>query len=154
MGIWIDQLDLTNQLSAATFANVFNDPVTGATNPDIVNAVIDRAEQEVLSWLVGTYGPNIQSSPGLGSDIFLKGCALEFAIVYAWDRYPEYVKAMGKEREERFDRAMQRMQRVLQARQRPTVLQQTPANVGGVTIGGGPRLVVDGADGSYNGGDY
>ncbi len=154
MAIWIDQSDLSNVLSVATFSAIFDDPSTGVTNNDIVASVIERAEQEVLSWLVDEYGTNIQSQANLGGDLFLKGCALEFAIVYAFDRYPEYIKANGKEREERYQRAEDRMQRVLQARQRPTSLAKQPANVGGVSVDNGPRIAVDSADGTYNGGDY
>ena len=153
-GIWLEQTDLTNVLSVATFAAIFDDASTGVTNLDIVASVIERAEQEVMSWLIGQYGQAVQSDPGLGADLFLKGCALEFAIVFAFDRYPEYVRANGKEREARYARAEERMTRVLQSRQRPTALKNLPANVGGSTVASGPRMVIDGTDGTYNGGDY
>lgn len=153
-GIWLEQTDLSNVLSVATFSAIFDDPTTGATNLGIVASVIERAEQEVLSWLVDEYGQSVVSVPGLGADLFLKGCALEYAIVFAFDRYPEYVRANGKEREFRYARAEERMTRVLQSRQRPTSLTKVPANVGSSTVASGPRLVIDGTDGSYNGGDY
>src|SRR3977135_2047091 len=92
-GIWLEQADLTNVLSVSTFAAIFTDPATGSLNLDVIASVIQRAEQEVLSWLVDEYGPAIENSPGLGADIFLKGCALEFALVFAFDRYPDYVSA-------------------------------------------------------------
>jgi hypothetical protein len=153
-GIWLQQSDIVNVLSVTTFAAIFNDPVTGITNGDIVNAVIERAEQEVLSWLVDEYGTTVQNATNLAGDLFLKGCALEYAYAFSFDRYPEYVRANGPERAERYDRAEARMQRVLQSRQRPTSLPQLPANVGGVSVDNGPRIMVDGADGTYNGGDY
>lgn len=153
-GLWLDQTDLANVLSTATFAAIFNDPTSGVLNLDIMASVIDRAEEETLSWLVGQYGPTVRNEAGLGADRFLKGAALEFAIVYAFDRYPEYVKANGKEREERYKRAEERMARVLQSRQRPTSFPQTPANVGGSTVDNGHPIAIDGPNGEYNGGDY
>ncbi len=153
-GIWLEQTDLANNLSTATFSAIFDDPTTGVTNLDIVASVIERAEQEVLSWLVPEYGPDIQSAPGLGADLFLKGCALEFAIVFAFDRYPEYIRANGKEREFRYARAEERMGRVMQSRQRPTSLPIKPANVGGAVVDNGPRIAVDSSNGQSNSGDY
>ena len=153
-GLWLDQTDLVNVLSTATFAAIFNDPVTGILNLDIVASVIDRAEQEVLSWLVDEYGPDVRDAKGLGGDRFLKGAAIEFAIVYAFDRYPEYVKANGKEREDRYKLAQELMQRVLSSIQRPTSMPLKPANVGGVSVDGGPRIVADDANGNRNSGDY
>lgn len=153
-GIWIDQTDLVNVMSVATFAACFNNPVTGALDLDGVAATIDRAEQEVLSWLIDEYGTGIQSEPNLGADRFLKGCALEFAIVYAYDRHPEYVKANGKERADRYAIAEKRMERVLESMQRPTSLAKKPANVGGTTVTDGPRIITTGVDGTNNGGDF
>jgi hypothetical protein len=153
-GIWLEQTDLVNNLSVATFSAIFADPTTGIVNLDFVASVIERAEQEVLSWLVDEYGPAIESAQGLGADLFLKGAALEYAIVYAFDRYPEYIRANGKEREQRYARAEARMARVLQSRQRPTSLPITPANVGGAVVDNGPRIAVDSADGTSNMGDY
>ena len=153
-GIWLEQTDLANVMSVATFSAIFDDATTGVTNLDIVASVIERAEQEVLSWLVAEYGPAIEKAVGLGSDLFLKGCAVEFALAYAFDRYPEYVRANGKESVDRHNRAEERMGRVLQSRQRPTSLPILPANVGGAVVDNGPRIAIDSANGTSNMGDY
>jgi hypothetical protein len=153
-GIWLQQSDLVNVLSVATFTAVFNDPVTGVTNLDIVDAVIQRAEQEVMSWLVNQYGPDVQNQENLAGDLFLKGCALEYAYAFSFDRYPEYVRANGPERAERYKRAEERMQRVLQSRQRPTSLPKQPENVSSVSISNVSPIISAGPDGTYNGGDY
>jgi len=152
-GIWLQQSDLVNVLSTVMYGAIFADPVTGITNGDIVNAVIERAEQEVMSWLVNEYGPDVPNATNLAGDLFLKGCALEYAYCYAFDRYPEYAK-VEEGREGRYKRAEERMERVLQSRQRPTSLPKPPANVGGVSVDNGSRIVVDGPGGVVNSGDY
>ena len=152
-GTWLDQSDLQNVLSVATFSAIFADATSGLVDLEIVASVISRAEQEVLSWLVDEYGATIQSEPNLGADLFLKGCALEYAVAFAYDRFPEYQRANGKDQVDRFARAEARMERVLQSRQRPTSLPKAPANVGGVLVNSQARIIADGADGA-NGGDY
>ena len=152
-GIWLQQSDLSNVLSVATFSAIFADAGTGVTNDDIVSSVIERAEQEVLSWLVDEYGADIQFDPNLSADLFLKGCALEYVVAFSYDRFPEYQRANGKDQVDRFARAEARMERVLQSRQRPTSLPKTPANTGGVLVNSQARIIADGADGA-NGGDY
>lgn len=154
MSIWLDQTDLENAMSVATVAAIFDDANTGTLNTHAMNGVIERAEQEVLSWLVGQYGPNIQQDQDIATDMFLKGCSVEYAVAFAFDRHPEYVRANGKERGERFERAQSRMERVLQARQRVTTAPKIPLNVGGVTVDDSRRIIVSNSDGTYNSGDF
>lgn len=158
MSIWLSQADLEGAMSVATVAAIFDDQNTGTLNVAAMGMVIDRGEHEVLSFMVGEYDQSILTDPitqaQLADDFFLKGCALEYAVAYAFDRHPEYVRANGRERGDRFKRAEERMVRVLQRRQRPTALPKPPANVGGTVVDNAHRLVTDSPDGTYNGGDY
>lgn len=156
MSIWLSQTDLEGAMSVATVAAIFDDQNTGTLNTAAMNAVIDRGEQEVLSWLVDEFGPTLPTSAQLATDNFLKYAALEYAVAFAFDRHPEYVRANGKERGDRFTRADARMQRILDGRQRPPELQATkaPANVGGVSVDNAARVYVDDSQGNVNAGDY
>lgn len=158
MSIWLSQADLEGAMSVATVAAIFDDQNTGTLNVAAMGLVIDRGEHEVLSWLIDEYGQDVLTNStlqaDLADDIFLKGCALEYTVAYAFDRHPEYVRANGRERGDRFKRAQERMERVLQSRQRPTSMPKVPANVGGFVVDNGPRLVVDSADGTSNAGDF
>lgn len=152
-GIWLQQSDLVNVLSTVMYSAIFADPTTGITNTDIVDAVIGRAEQEVMSWLVGQYGPDVANQQNLAGDLFLKGCALEYAYAYSFDRYPEYAK-VEEGRADRYKRAEERMQRVLQSRQRPTSLPTQPANTSSTVISNVNSIISAGPDGQYNSGDF
>lgn len=156
----ITYIDLQNFTSPETVKAIFDDANTGTLNQVAIAAIIDRGEQEVLSWIVGEYGPppfTTQVLADLGADPFLKYCALEYIVAHMFDRHPEYVRSGGKERGDRFMRADERMKRVLDARQRPPTVPDKPANVGGVLVDNGPRMYID-SPGSppsnSNSGDY
>jgi hypothetical protein len=154
--------DLANATSNDTLLACTDDSTptspggTGTPNPTIIAALIDRAEQEVMSWLVTELGPPPLSSvlmAQLAADPFLKYAALEYAVALMYDRHPEYTRT-GTDRSERMKRADQRMERVLDARQRPPTVPQPPANVGGTVVDNGPRIYIDSANGTKNAGDY
>lgn len=156
--IWLAQLDLENAATPAMVTAIYDDGNTGALNTAAIAADIDRGEQEVLSWLGDEYGPPPFTGAiltQLSADPFLKYAALDYALAYMFDRHPEYPQGAtdAKERSWRFQRADQRMQRVLSGRQRPTTMTTPPANVGGVVVDNAPRIISDSPDGTYNGGD-
>jgi hypothetical protein len=153
--IWLSQADIENAVSPDTAAACFDDG-NSCISTTAVLLVITQAEMEVLSWL-GDYGPppfSSQTLAQLGSDSFLKSCAVEFAKYYTFDRHPEYVRSNGKDQQDRWDRAEKRMERVLDARQRPPTTTVPTQAVGGATIDDGPRIYVDDASGRRNSGDY
>jgi hypothetical protein len=156
--IWLNQGDLENATSIATVAACFDDGNGGgALNTGAIASVIARAELKVLSWLGDEYGPPPFSPVQIAVlqvDPFLAYAALEYCIAFMFDRHPEYVRANGKERGERFKRAEDQMQQVLDGRQRLPVAQAVPANVGGVSTDGAARIISDNPDGSTNSGDY
>ncbi len=89
----------------------------------------------------------------IGADPFLKYAAIEYAVAHMFDRHPEYVRNGKGDRSERLQRADERMQRVLDARQRPPTVPIEPANVGGFARTEGPRIYSDGPTRRHSG-DY
>lgn len=130
----ITQADLQNRTSAAFILAAFDDG-TGTVNATALAAVIADGESEMQSWLVGEWGGAVSQWPSdLASDPFFKLCAEEFAIAFTVERHPEAAKQAGLgTKESYFNRAMARAKRVQEARQRATVAEELPANVGGQT---------------------
>lgn len=155
--IWLSRADLENATSFASVIACFDDNNVGTALPAAVSQIIDRAEQEVLSWLVDEFGPPpfaASTLTQLAGDHFLKYCALEYAVALMVDRRPEYFLSNRDDIKARMARADARMERVLQSRQRPPTVTKPPANVGGVSVDNAARIMVDSPDGTYNGGDY
>lgn len=155
--LWLSQADLEAATSKATVFACFNDDNAGSINDAALIKVLNRAEQQVLSWLVGEYGPGPFSSDrlaDLGADTFLQSAALEYAIAYMFDRAPDYVRQSGQDVEKRLKSCKEQMQRILDARQRPPTVKTKPANIGGAVVDNAARIYVDNADGTRNSGDY
>jgi hypothetical protein len=154
--------DIVNFSSKAVVDACFDDGNGGnPQNNPAVPAVIDRGEQEVLSWLGDELGPppfNATILAQIGGDPFLKYAAIEYVMLYVYDRHPEYVRSGMKDRAARKESADLRMQRVLDARQRPPTVPTPPANVGGVAVDRSHRIITTGPEGGpgrgYHGGDY
>lgn len=157
MALWLTQGDLENAMTIASVAAIFDDSNSGVLNEVAIASIISRAEGQVLSWMVAELGPapfSDEVRTELGGDPMLKDAALQYAVIYSWDRDPAYVRANGKERVDRMAQAVALMQRILDARQRPPTVATPPANVGGVVVDGANRIYVDSPDGSTNSGDY
>jgi hypothetical protein len=156
MGIWLQPIDVVRAVSLQTVIATCDDNNVGTYDIAVVNELIEEGEQELLSYLVGEYGPppipDVVMAQ-LAADRFLRSCALEYVKAQLFDRHPEAVRST-KERSDRFKRVDERLVRVLDARQRPTSVPTKPANVGGTENDGGPRLYADNSDGSKNSGDY
>ncbi len=155
--IWLTQSDLENATAADLVAAAFDDQNSGGVNSVAIAAIIDRAEQEVMSWLVTELGPPPIPAPvmaQLAADTFLKYAAQDYAVAFMIDRHPEAFRSSREDVKARIDRADVRMQRVLDARQRPPTVATKPANVGGVVVDNAHRIYIDNADGTQNCGDY
>lgn len=160
MGTYIVQADLEKALSPRTVLAIFqDDPAIGTADNDAVEAVIDRAEAQVDSALLG-FVPMPLANP---LDRLVKAVALEFAIAYSFERHPEYVRAFGEsQRQNKIDRAELMLARIQQALRRlpdnntaATVgAGGTTYNVGGIVTASGPRTMVDSPDGTQNSGDF
>jgi hypothetical protein len=151
MSKYIFQADLENALSVPTVLAIFDDG-SGTVNASAINAVIDRAEAEVDSYLPSNY-PAGTPAP---SDRLLKHAALEFAVCFSMEKHPEYVRNFGEEprTNPRYTRARQLMQRIVDGVQRLPDTPTKPRNVGGVVYSAGPRTIIDNIDGSSNLGDF
>ena len=158
----ITQQDLVNFSSVDVVNACFDDSNTGVPvlNTTAMNAVISRGENEVLSWLGDELGPppfTPDILAQIGADPLLKYAAIEYIVLYMYDRHPEYVRSGMKDREQRKKDADLRMERILDGRQRPPTMTTQPANVGGVGYDGGHRLYTDGPPGDprrRHNGDY
>lgn len=158
MAIWLNLTDLENATSVQTVLACCDDGNVGAPDPAVLDSIIDRAEQEILSYLVGEYGPG-PISPAvmtqLQADNFLKYCALDYAVAFMYDRHPEAVPTdRGNDIQARKKSAAEKMQRVMDARQRAPSVATPPANVGGIANPVVARIYVNGPGYRRNHGDY
>jgi hypothetical protein len=150
----IVQADVENALNKATVLALFDDGA-GVVNAAALAAVIQAGELEMASWMVDQFG--LPLPPDLANDPFFKRSALEFVVGFAVERHPEYAKQAGfGSPTSYFDRATARAERIAAARQRATTIEETPANVGGTTPDGAPRMYTPGANGGgvSNAGDF
>lgn len=153
MGKYISQTDLAVALSPDTFVKLFNDdPTTDQLNQMAIDDVIDRAEGEVDSFLIGVNDVSKLNR----FDRELRTAALDFARCFSFERRPEYERTFGEfpRGRELYKRATQRMQRVQQAAQELPDQQQRPKNVGGIVRDDGPRTIVTGIHGEQNGSGF
>jgi hypothetical protein len=158
VAIWLDQADLENATSVQSVIACCDDTNVGVADPAIIASIIDRAEQEILSYLVGEYGPGPISATvmaQLEADNFLKYCALDYAVAFMYDRHPEAVPTdRGNDIQARKKSANEKMQRVMDARQRAPTVATPPANVGGVSTPVIDRVYISGPGARRNHGDY
>jgi phage gp36-like protein len=156
MGIWIDQDTLVAAIGPTDVVALFDDDNDGMADAAAIELVIGDAEAEVQSYLVGDYPNPLPVSAS--SDNLLRRSAIDFAVCYAYERRPEYprTKSEATKRQTRFERATARMQRIQSAIQIPPTLSQAaqPANIGGIVTDNSKRIIIDGADGTFNGGDF
>ena len=135
MGVLITQQDLADAITAPVIVAIFDDDSDGVPNATAIAAVIAQAEAEVFSYLVGHYPTNPPPS-SLITDPLLKRCALDFAIVFSYERHPEYTRTQGETSrvESRFKRACDRMKRIQSAMQQPAQT-NTTTPVANATVG-------------------
>ncbi len=132
MGKYLVQKDLENKLSPDTIAKIFGDGDNGEINADAVDAVIDDAEAEAESFLVGFVELPLKDP----HDRLMKLACRDFAMAFSFERHPEYVRSFGEEkRAERWKRGIDRMLRIQKAMQRLSDNEAAkagpPADVGG-----------------------
>lgn len=163
MGAYITLDTIVKAISPTTVLALCDDDNIGDINAPEIAAVVEeligRAEAEVNSYLLRAY-PNL-SFPVVQSplSVMLKQAALGFAIPFCYMRHPEYVRTYGddvKGGTGALDNARAMMERICTGQQYlvDVPAQQKPSTVGGVYFSGGPRTIIDGPDGAYNGGDF
>jgi hypothetical protein len=135
----INQADLENAMSTATVETIFEDSANGIVNTAALAAVIQRAESTFYSYIARNY-PDLTMPVSGTPPESLKWSVLEFAIVFARDRKPEYwSESQGRERHDRIKAAHEMADRFAKAEQ---MLYDSaaapPANVGGSVRSGDP----------------
>lgn len=149
--------DLEAALSRSTVVALFDDEGNGTPNEKTITATLARASRTVDSYLARVYlGPFPVTQKPVPEQI--KNAALEFAISFSFERHPEYVHTYGEQYRagSRYKRATEIMDRLCQGQQEipDWTLQPKPRNVGGIIYAAGPRTIIDGPNGEYNGGDF
>lgn len=147
------QDNLENALNKATVLGLFDDG-DGVVNTTALQACITRGEQELVSFLMGEYGP-APLPTDLSNDPFLKSAALDFVTGFAVARRPEYSKQQGFGTKDSYHTmAAARALRIVAATQRATTVVEKPANVGGPVVDHSHRMYIQDADGRSNSGDF
>ncbi len=149
---YIQQSDLEALLSAPVVLAIYDDQNTGAVNQAVLNEILQLASSRVDSYLATVYaGPfPITQFP---IPTMIKDAALAWARAFSFERHSEYVRQHGKTpRKEAEDLCT----RLTEAREYLTdyLAQPQPSNTGGIVLNNGPRMLVDGIDGTYNSGDF
>ena len=109
--------DLQNALSVAKVTALYDDG-NGLLNSAALTENIDRAEQELISWIIASYGYPLPAA--FATEPILKYCALDFLIGFSIERMPEYAKQAGiGTKENYFLRATERALRILSGIQNP-----------------------------------
>lgn len=158
----ITAADLRNALGPQLYLAVFDDENVGDT--DIVDTsgqvklVLRRAHMRTVSWLPAIYAGKLPD----GTDAEISDLLIDAELLYAQglaiERHPEYVKQYGETGRLKSwrEQADSIMKDVLEATRRIADVppEPKPANVGGIVVNNGPRVVVDNPDGSSNSGDF
>ena len=167
---YITAQDLADGLGMSVFLAIFDDAVPRVNNFATVSAqsnvqsVLRRSLTQVTSFLPTMYKkfPPESGAAGIptGGDsipTFLKDAQLQIAMIYAYDRHPEYVKQFGSN-SPRFDQWLALMQRLQSGTQEinpnDSPPQTTADNVGGFSQADGSRIAMSNTDLSSNMGDF
>lgn len=160
MPSYLTQNDLENAITPQTVLGLFDDG-TGTVNAPAVIDVCNRASAMVDSYLARVYkGPfPVVQTP---YPEMIKVAALDFAIAYSFERRPDYVRTFGENpRAERWKRGLDMLERIADGLQELADFQAQPKQqtLGGIIYEHGPnnpanRTIIDGSDGTYNGGDF
>ena len=147
MGTYITTADLLAAISENVVNATADDNNDGTADTAVLTLMIDSAEGEVDSYLLGFYTYPLDPA----TDRLIRLSALDFAVAFLSERHPEYVRNRdSKMGEIRYKRATERMLRIQQARQRlPDVSQVAkPMNIGGIVYDCGPRFMLGCAGGT------
>lgn len=148
--------DLRLYLTPATFIALFDDANEGNLDDDApqVMLAIELAHAEVTSYLL-TENATLPDVLPAAVPSLLRFAELDYAMAIAFDRHPEYVRKFGEDKRSTGarDRAEKRMDEIIQAIRRIPGF-SPPANVGGMTVDSGARVMTPNTDGSGGSGDF
>lgn len=154
--LYASQGDLEHLLSPATVRALYDDG-NGTVNQEALKGVLNRASRQVDSYLARVYkGPFPCTQVPVPE--LIKAVTLEFAIAYSFERHPEYVHTYGEafRAKSKMESAREMAERCCNGLQEITdwAGQAQAGNIGGIVISEGPRTIIDGPNGEYNGGDF
>lgn len=155
--LYATQEDLESALSPSTVIALFEDTNNGHVDRKAIVAVLNRASRMVDSHLARVYrGPFPVSQVPVPE--IIKAVTIEYAMAFSFERHPEYVHTYGEEyrSKSKFERAESMAERLVtgQLEIPDWTLQPKGGNIGGIILSDGPRTIIDGIDGSSNGGDF
>lgn len=160
-GLFTSVQNLVDALSQERYMAIFDDNNTGSRATVDASAGVSlclaRAHAEVTSYLPGIYAAAPLELPSAVS-VLLQSAELDFALLFAYRRRPEYSNTAGYEPGGPIEKAcIARMERLQQGTQQIAVNDSPPAkrlNTGGYTLADGARIITTGLDGTSNAGDF
>lgn len=153
-----DGSDISNALSPATFLALLDDNGDGAADTGPLLSVLQRAEGIVDAFISTELTLPLNDA----QDRYIFEAALELAIGFSFERRPEYVRNMGGmegrggSNVNHYARAMDLLAKAKsgQVKLPDNNAAQPAKNLGGIIYDNGPRMIIDGSDGTDNGGIF
>lgn len=155
-GNLINQADLEARIGKRTLGVLLSDDRAGVADARVVKACIDYAEAQVHSFLARAFGSLTIPVDQAPKSELLKEAALLFARPWCFQRHPEYVRTYGEGKRADESDAIAYMERICSGVQVLSDVkeQQVPTPSVGVVYSSGPRLMIDGVDGTENGAGF
>ena len=168
---YITTQDLIDALGQTAYMAVFDDSGSGSvatvSGSSQVASILGRSLVWIESWLPDIYKtmPPSTSAAGIpvGGDSIprlLKDAQLQYALIMAYRRKPEYASTYSAEPGGKMMLELKElMQRIQSGAQRippdDSPPETAPANVGGASLADGPRMAITSTDGvTTNNGDW
>lgn len=154
--LYVTPADLKFAINQQTLAACFDDG-SGGVDTAALLFVLRRATDRCRGFLPRAYLASPAGSPAGVVPAGVRNAAIEYAVCFAHERHPEFVRAFPQdEHERRLARADRLMEKIATgaeylADSPPAAL---PATVGGLVYDSGERVVVDSPDGTRNRGDW
>lgn len=146
------QSDLENALGINTVKAIFDDDADGLADAAPIAACCEAGSVEVDAVLAGEYQIAL---PIANPPAVVKYAALDFGIAYAMRRRPDVVHAMNEKSWTEFrEAALKKIELFASSFERLPAATGVPANVGGLAVDTSSRIILDGSDGTANGGDF
>lgn len=156
--LYVTPQDLRYAINPRTLAACFvpEDEGEGIDNEALLS-VLRRASDRCRSYLPRAYQLAVAGQPTAEVPAGIKNAAIEYAVCFAHERHPEFVRAFDAgEHARRLARADKQMERIATGAEYlpDNAAEPEPATVGGLVYSQDARVVVDSADGTRNRGDW
>ena len=143
---YITVAELNVAMGPQMVLQMFDDMQTGAVYEPSVDAVVARASAMVDSWIAPVYAGTLPMTFASESQVpgMILELAVQYAVAIAYERHPDYANAIASSpNKDRFARA-DALGKQLQAaiRRIPDLINNPPANVGGVSLTVGTNVTL------------